>query len=135
MKALKFLKAMVVAVAVMGCAVAQADREWNYLYRSSTRGAVYNGYLSLSDVSVDGNAKARLVTGGPGIDFCMGGGAPAVVTETDAEIVITVKPIMNDCRFQRFTIKKDGTGGYLEVMENSSEWVRRTRDYGLTSRG
>lgn len=110
---------------------AYADRVWNYTSYEQTGLALNGGNFRLTEPDGAGNATVYIVTGMRIAYVCLHGGVPAVVTEDADATVVLIPPVVRDCETRRYTIKKDGSGGFLEVLLKRG-WVRSPYDFGLT---
>lgn len=118
---MKFAVKFLLALAAFSSVGAHAGRVWNFTGYSSMSGApVLGGEFNLGDVDQDGNARVSIFMG-RSMMTCVRGRVLAKVEETAAATVVTVPAGMVGCDPTRYTILKDGSGGYSETFVNN-EW-------------
>ena len=122
------------ATALTMLATAAVAQTWEYKsYKKDGKGGTYNkDRFTVGTISVeekDGKASFRMVAGG--VDACLRGAVPAVVTRTAETTLIELQQTMAGCDEIRYLIRNDGSGGEREV-KRGDRWAKDGFDHGLT---
>jgi len=124
---------LIVAAAIAWpCVTAQAQT-WEYKsYKKSRGGQFDKSQFNVGEITLeekDGKAYFHMVAGG--VDACLRGDVPALVTKTAETTTIELQQSLAGCEAIRYVIRNDGSGGDREVRRNDA-WVKDGWDHGLT---
>lgn len=128
----RILSTSILAAALLCGAGAHAERVWNYTSYTSEGVAFPGGTFKLSDVAADGSATVTVVTGDRLPWICLYGRTPARIDETEAVTEILIPPKVGGCPTRRYSIYKDGSGGFLDTLRADGSWSRSPRNLDLT---
>ena len=131
MKRLHLAAALLAALVALPAAQAQV---WEYKsYKKRGGGAQYDKEVfTMGTISVeekDGKAFFRMTAGG--VDACLRGDIPAIVTKSDETTIVEPQIALSGCEKLRYVIRNDGSGGRRESWRNEA-WKDTGWDHGLT---
>jgi hypothetical protein len=128
----RFRLAAALFAALLAAPAVQAQ-VWEYKSYKKTQGGQYQkDVFTMGTISVeekDGKAFFRMTAGG--VDFCLRGDIPALVTKTDETTTVEPQIALAGCEKFRYVIKNDGSGGRRENWRNEA-WKDSGWDHGLT---
>lgn len=144
MKLRNFIMFAAVAAASMAAQAEQVG-EWTYLLtqgnvgRTNSMVGARNGQTyAQAQLFKEDDGSYRFRLQGMTADECLNGKIPAMVESTDTDLVITPSKRFPSCQAMRLVVKKDGSGGVVQLLmgkKNEQSWVTDDEhDYRLTSR-